>query len=54
MKQAERTVLKLLINKTTKEEKTMDMDTLGYFIFMDEQEKKAQQQEDGDDEDEED
>ena len=27
----------------------MDMDTLGYFIFMDEQEKKAQQQEDDSD-----
>ena len=37
-----------------KEGNTMDMDTLGYFIFMEEQEKKAQQQEDGDDEDEED
>jgi len=28
---------------------SMDMDTLGYFIFMDEQEKKAQQQEDDND-----
>ncbi len=30
----------------------MDMDTLGYFIFMDEQEKKAQQEDNdsGDDE----
>ena len=27
----------------------MDMGTLGYFIFMDEQEKKAQQQEDDND-----
>ena len=31
------------------EGKAMDMDTLGYFIFMDEQEKKAQQEEDDND-----
>lgn len=31
----------------------MDMDTLGYFIYMDEMEKQQQQQEDDDRDDEE-
>ena len=34
--------------KKSQEGITMDMDTLGFFIFMDEMEKKSQEQEDRD------
>ena len=35
--------------RKNQEARTMDMDTLGYFIYMDEMEKQQQPQEDSDD-----
>ena len=41
-----------MIEETNQEANTMDMDTLGYFIYMDEMEKQQKQpQEDSDDSD---
>ncbi len=37
--------------RKSQEVNTMDMDTLGFFIFMDEMEKESQEQEDSDEDD---
>ena len=37
------------LNNRNQEARTMDMDTLGYFIYMDEMEKQQKQQQDDSD-----